>query len=152
MVFEGFRRSFDDLLSRATKPEERHLVASRMKETLVQARMGLDDLRAGLETSKKRLAAEERELDTVRRRKKLAEQINDADTVSIAGKYEQMHVERVEVLQRKLSVQESELGLAERDVAQMTSELKAVVSGTDARATSAIDSAAAAEAEAAADS
>jgi hypothetical protein len=151
MVFEGFRRSFDDLLSRATKPEERHLVASRMKETLVQARMGLDDLRAGLETSKKRLAAEEQELDTVKRRKKLAEQINDADTVSIAGKYEQMHLERVEVLQRKLSVQESELGLAERDVAQMTSELKAVIGGTDARATSAIDSAAAAEAEAAAD-
>ena len=48
MVFDGFRRSFEDLLSRATRPEERRVVAARMKETLVQARMGLDDLRTGL--------------------------------------------------------------------------------------------------------
>ncbi len=152
MVFEGFRRSFDDLLSRATKPEERHLIASRMKETLVQARMGLDDLRVSLETSKKRLAAEETELETVRRRKKLAEGINDAGTVEIATKYEQMHLERVDVVRRKLAAQEDELGLAERDVAQMTAELKAVVSGADPRAAAAIDGAtAAAAAEAAAD-
>ena len=47
MVFDGFRRSFEELLDRATRPEERRVVASRMKETLVQARMGLDDLRDG---------------------------------------------------------------------------------------------------------
>ena len=47
MVFDGFRRSFEELLNRATRPEERRVVASRMKETLVQARMGLDDLRDG---------------------------------------------------------------------------------------------------------
>lgn len=122
-----------------------------MKETLVQARMGLDDMRAGLETSKKRLAAEENELETVRRRKKLAEGINDAATVEIATKYEQMHLERVDVVKRKVAAQEGELGLAERDVAQMTAELKAVVSGADPRAASAIDAAAAAEADAAAD-
>jgi hypothetical protein len=123
-----------------------------MKETLVQARMGLDDMRAGLETSKKRLAAEENELETVRRRKKLAEGINDAATVEIATKYEQMHLERVDVVKRKVAAQEGELGLAERDVAQMTAELKAVVSGADPRAASAIDAAAAAEADAAVDS
>ena len=49
MVFDSFRRSFDDLLARATKPEDRRLVASRMKDTLVQARMGLDEMRDGLE-------------------------------------------------------------------------------------------------------
>lgn len=151
MVFDGFRRSFDDLLARATKPEERHLVASRMKETLVQARLGLDDLRGGLETARKRLAAEETELETVRRRKHLAEGINDAETVNIAAKYEQMHAERVEVLRQKVSAQEAELALAERDVEQMTTELRGVLSGTDPRASSRIDAARAeAEAEAAA--
>jgi hypothetical protein len=133
MVFDGFRRSFDDLLARATKPEERRAIAARMKDTLVQARMGLDDMRDGLEQARKRLAAEEREFETVRRRKQLAEGINDQETVGIAAKYEQMHGERIEVLRQKVSAQEAELGLAERDVAQMSAELKAVMSGADVR-------------------
>lgn len=133
MAFDGFRRSFDDLLNRATRPEERRVVAARMKDTLVQARIGLDDLREGLEKTRQRLTAEERELDTVRRRKLLAEGINDRETVDIATKYEQMHAERVEVLRQKVGAQKAELSLAERDVAQMSTELKAVLAGTDPR-------------------
>jgi hypothetical protein len=133
MVFDGFRRSFDELLSRATRPEERRLVASRMKDTLVQAKMGLEDMREGLAKARERLVVEERELDTVRRRKTLAEGINDQQTVDIAAKYEQMHTERVEVLKQKVAAQEAELGLAERDVASMSAELKAVLAGTDPR-------------------
>jgi hypothetical protein len=131
MVFDGFRRSFDELLSRATRPEERRIVVLRMKETLVQARLGLDDLRAGLDKARQRLAGEERELETVRRRKQLAEGIGDRETVDIAAKYEQMHVERVEVLRQRVSAQEAELTLAERDVTQMSAELKAALAGTD---------------------
>jgi len=134
VAFEGFRRSFDELLSRATRPEDRRLVASRMKETLVQARMGLDDLREGLGKSRERLAADERELETTRRRKQLAEGISDHQTVEIATKYEQMYGERAEVLRQKVQAQEAELALAERDVAAMSAELKAVLDGTDARA------------------
>ena len=133
MVFDGFRRSFDELLSRATRPEERRLVASRMKDTLVQARMGLEDMRDGLTKARERLAAEERELETVRRRRTLAEGIKDQQTVDLAAKYEQMHGERVEVLKQKVAAQEAELSLAERDVASMSAELKAVLSGTDPR-------------------
>lgn len=134
MVFDSFRQSFDDLLARATKPEERRLVASRMKDTLVQARMGLDEMRSSLDKARQRLVLEERELETVRRRKQLAEGINDRETVDIATKYEEMHAERVEVVRQKIGAQEAELGLAERDVAQMTAELKAVMNGTDPRA------------------
>lgn len=133
MVFEGFRRSFDELLSRATRPEDRRAIASRMKDTLVQAKVGLEDLRDGLAKARQRLAAEERELETVTRRKHLAEGINDAETVAIATKYEQMHAERVEVLKSKVTAQEAELALAERDVQEMSAELKAVLSGTDVR-------------------
>jgi hypothetical protein len=133
MVFDGFRRSFDELLSRATRPEERRLVASRMKDTLVQAKMGLEDMRDGLAKARERLVAEERELETVRRRKTLAEGIKDQQTVDVATKYEQMHTERVEVLKQKVAAQEAELSLAERDVASMSAELKAVLAGTDPR-------------------
>ncbi|HEY4305570.1 MAG TPA: hypothetical protein VGM82_13945 [Gemmatimonadaceae bacterium] len=135
MVFDNFRSSFDDLLARATKPEERRSIAARMKDTLVQARVGLDDLRDGLKKAEQRLVLEEKELETVRRRKQLAEGISDAETAGIAAKYEEMHAERVAVLRQKVEAQTAELALAERDVGQMTAELKAVMNGTDPRAT-----------------
>ena len=128
-MFESLRKSLDDLLSRSTPPEERRQIVSRMKDTLVQAKLGLEDMRGGLAQSRRRLEAERRELDTVQRRRKLAEQINDAETVRLATQYEQMHAERVEVLTKKVEVQESELALAERDVAQMMNELKAAANG-----------------------
>lgn len=150
MAFEGFRRSFDELLTRATRPEERRAVASRMRDTLVQAKAGLNDLRDGLEKARYRLKVEERELETVRRRKGLAEGIGDKQTVDIAAKYEQMHAERVEILRQKVAAEEAELVLAERDVNEMSSELKAVLAGTDPRAgASAIDSPGVSEREAA---
>jgi len=129
MVFDSLRRSFDELLSRATKPEERRAVAARMKDTLVQARLGLDDMRSGLEKARRSLAVEERELETVRRRKQLAEGINDKQTVDLAAKYEQMHAERVDVMRRKVEAQEAELALAEREVGSMTAELRQVLTG-----------------------
>jgi hypothetical protein len=133
MVFDSFRHSFDDLIARATKPEDRRAIAARMKDTLVQARLGLDDMRSSLKTAQQRLAIEEKELETVRRRKQLAEGISDAETAGIAAKYEEMHVERVEVLRRKLDAQQAELALAEREVGQMTAELKDVMSGAAPR-------------------
>jgi hypothetical protein len=134
MVFDSFRQSFDELLARHTRPEDRRVLAARMKDTLVQARMGLEDMRTALEKTRQRLVLEEKELETVTRRKQLAEGINDRETVDIATKYEEMHTERVNVVRQKVSAQEAELALAERDVAQMTAELKAVVNGTDPRA------------------
>jgi hypothetical protein len=131
-VFESLRKSLDDLLSRSTPPEERRQIVSRMRDTLVQARVGLQDLRDGLAQSQRRLEQERREVDTVQRRRRLAEQINDAETVRLANQYEQMHSERVAVLERKLEVQESELALAERDVAQMMIELRQAASGIPA--------------------
>jgi len=100
-----------------------------MKETLVQARMGVEDLRVGLERTRTRLAAEERELETIRRRKTLAQGINDGETVEIAERYEKLHGERVTVLTEKVRVQESELALVEREVAEMTQALKSAMQG-----------------------
>src|SRR6185503_3194806 len=67
------------------------------------------------------------------RRKQLAEGIKDQETVGLATKYEEMHAERVQVLRSKVTAQEAELALAERDVDMMSKELKAVLSGTDPR-------------------
>ena len=128
-MFENFRQSLRDLMDRSTTPEARRAGLAQMKQTLVQARMGLDDLRGGIEQTRQRLAAEQRELETVRRRKGLAAGINDLETVQLAEKYEVLHAERTDVLTRKLAVQESELAMVEREVAEMTTALKSAMSG-----------------------
>jgi len=128
-MFEHFRQSLRDLMDRATPPEERRAGLAQMKQTLVQARMGLDDLRAGIAQTRQRLAAEQRELDTVRRRKGQAAAINDTETVALAEKYEALHAQRTGMLERKLSAQEEELALVESEVTEMTAALKGALSG-----------------------
>jgi hypothetical protein len=128
-MFENFRQSLRDLMDRSTTPEARRAGLAQMKQTLVQARMGVDKLRGGIEQTRQRLAAEQRELETVRRRKGLAAGINDLETVQLAEKYEVLHAERTDVLTRKLAVQESELAMVEREVAEMTTALKSAMSG-----------------------
>jgi hypothetical protein len=129
-MFDSFRQTLRDLMDRATPPEERRAGLARMKQTLVTARLGLDDLRGGVAATRQRLAVEQRELETTRRRRGLAAGINDAETVTLAEKYEKHHAERVAVLERKLEAQEAELAIAERDVAEMSAELKVAMLGT----------------------
>ncbi len=111
-------------MARATRPEERRDVLARMKDSLVHAKLGVEDLRAGLDVTKRRVEAEQRELATVRRRGALAEGIQDQETVDLAAKYEAHHTERLDVLQRKLDAQERELALAEQELAEMNAEFK----------------------------
>jgi len=130
--FENLRKSLEELMARATKPEDRRDIAYRMRETLVQAKVGLSEMQAALEKARAKLAHEERELETVRRRRQLAEGINDAETVKLATEYETKHASLVELLRKKVAVQEEELHIAEADVASMSADLRAAASGTGA--------------------
>lgn len=117
-------------MQRATKPEERRTVMMRMKSTLVQAKLGVDDLRDGLDLSRRRLEKEQRELETVRRRKELAMGIKDTETVTVAERFEKQHEERARVLTEKIAVQSRELELADRELEEMKAELrKAMAAG-----------------------
>ena len=129
-MFDEVRQAFRELL-RGTPPsgDARRSVIAQMRETLVQARMGLDDLRKGVAETQGRLKRERAELDTVRRRKQLAEGINDGETVKVAERYEKQHAERASVLERKLESQEAELAMVEREVGEMSSEFKLAASG-----------------------
>lgn len=130
MAFDDLRKSLEDLMNRATPPDDRRDIARRMRDTLVQAKVGLAEMRASLERDRQRLAAEERELETVRRRRQLAQDINDTETVAVANKYEATHAGRVDLLRKKVLVQEDEVRMAETDVETMGAELKAAASGT----------------------
>jgi hypothetical protein len=131
-VFEELRRSLEEMMQRATKPEDRRAVVTRMKSTLVQAKLGVDDLREALGISRRKLENEQRELATVRRRKELAAGINDAETVSVAERFERQHTERVLILEQKIAVQSRELEVAERELDVMKAELRNAISGIPA--------------------
>jgi hypothetical protein len=130
-MLDQLREALRALRTGGVHPSERRPMIASMRDTLVQARMGLGDLRTALDTTRTRLAEERRELETVRRRKGLAAGINDAETVAIAERYEAQHTQRVTVLGQKLAVQEAELAMAEREVEEMTAELKLAAAGVD---------------------
>ena len=129
MMFDEVRQAFRDLLHGNVPPEGRRELIAIMKDTLVQARMAMDDLRDGAEVTKKRLVVEMAELETVRRRKGLARGVGDEETVRIAERFEAQHAERLAVLEQKLLAQESELAMVDREVAEMKEQLKAAMAG-----------------------
>jgi hypothetical protein len=148
LMFENFRQALNALRSRGTPPEERRALLGHMRETLARAKAGVEDLRDGLGKARARLAAERRELDTVRRRKRMAAEVNDAQTVSVAERFEVHHAERALVLEQKVAVQERELALAEAEVLEMTRAFKSAAAGAGAPGAAAgpsIDEAAARE-------
>ncbi len=134
-MFQKLRESLRHLAEGTLPPEDRREAVARMKETLVHARLGLDDLRTTIERTGKQLAAETHELETVRRRRTLAEGIGDKETVAVAERYERQHAERVALLSRKVEMQTEELRLAEREVDEMTSELKMAARGVPSAGT-----------------
>jgi len=129
-MFDEVRQAFRDLL-RGTPPsgDARRSIIAQMRETLVQARMGLDDLRKGVDETRARLTRERTELETVRRRKQLAVDIKDQQTVTIAERYEKQHAERAALLERKLETQEAELAMVEREIGEMNAEFKLAAAG-----------------------
>jgi hypothetical protein len=128
-VFEQVRQSFREILASRLAPDDRRAVLGQMKDTLVRARIGVDDVRHGVESTRKRVEHEREELSTVRRRRELAERIKDAETVAVAGRYEEQVAERLRVMEQKLAAQEAELELLEREVAEMSEEFRKAANG-----------------------
>ena len=129
MMFDEVRQAFRELLRGNVPPEGRRELIAVMKDTIVQARVAMDDLRDGVEQTKKRVVVEMAELETVRRRKGLARGVGDEETVRIAERFEAQHAERLAVLEQKLLAQEGELAMVDREVAEMKEQLKAAMAG-----------------------
>lgn len=127
-MFDQFRDSLRALSDRLA-PEERRRVVSSMRDAMVHAKLGVQDLRSGIAVTETRLATERTELETVRRRLGLAAQIGDSETVAIAERFATQHAERVAVLESKLMVQQQELTMTERELDEMSSQLRMAASG-----------------------
>lgn len=128
-MFESIRDAFRDLLQQHPDPDTRRDALAQMRETLVRARMGVDDLRRAIVDTERAVQAERVAIETMQRRRRLAERIEDGETVQLAARYESQHGERLLVLERKLVVQREELALVEREVNEMTSDFKLASKG-----------------------
>jgi hypothetical protein len=131
-MFEQLKQRMADVIDRATTPADRRTMIVMMREAVVEAKVSVREMREQLEQTRSRLKRERDELETVKRRGRLAEQIEDTQTIEVARDYERRHGERVVVLERKLVAQEAELALAEREVEDMTRELRARSAGIEA--------------------
>ena len=128
-LFEDVRDALRELLEGNVPPADRRAALQEMRETLVRAKMALDDLSQGVAATEKRLARERTELETVRRRKTLAEGIGDAQTVEVAARFETQQSERVALIEKKLEAEQGELRLVGQEVEEMSVQLKAAHAG-----------------------
>jgi hypothetical protein len=81
-------------------------------------------MRDDLRMTERQLAAERQAAEDAVRRGKLAGDIGDKETVDVADRFATRHLERANMLEQKLAAQRNELALAERELEDMTAELK----------------------------
>ena len=124
-MFERLRDALRAALAAATPPPDLRDLVRQMREAVVEAKVGVGEMRAALARTEGELLLERRRLADAERRGRLATEIQDFETVSVAQRFAARHRERVAVLDRKLAAQRDELALAERELADMQSQLAA---------------------------
>ena len=128
-MFESMRQAWRDAMSRASSPSEGRAVLAMMRDALVEAKVGVSQVRAAIDKTRAQLEHERSELDTALRRGRMAADIHDDETARVAERYGAKHRARVGMLERKLEAQTSELLLAERELSEMTDQFQAMASG-----------------------
>jgi hypothetical protein len=123
VVFEGLKARLDRLLRDHSRSDPRAR-AIALREAILEAKVGVSTMRSALATTERELTMERRQLADAERRGRLAAEVPDPETVSVAERFVLRHRERVEVLERKLAVQRDELLLAEREAADMLTEYR----------------------------
>jgi hypothetical protein len=119
-MFEQLKQSLRDALAGGSTPA----AVSLMRDALVEAKVAVGQSREARDLTAAQLERERAELETVRRRGELAAQINDAETVAVAARFDAKHTERVAMLERKLAALETEVSLGERDLDEMHDQFR----------------------------
>jgi len=127
-VFDGLKARLDRLLREHGGTDPRAYAAS-LRDALVEARLGITELRRALAAAEAELVSERRQLADTERRGRLAAAVPDPETVAVAERFALRHRERILVLERKVLVQRDELSLAEREVQEMTAHWRSASQG-----------------------
>ncbi|HKR56164.1 MAG TPA: hypothetical protein VJS20_07670 [Gemmatimonadales bacterium] len=124
-MFERLRDALKAALDAATPPADLRQLAGQMREAVVDAKVAVREVREALKRTEIELTAERQKLADAERRGRLAGEIQDAETVEVAGRFAAKHRERVAMLEKKLAAQQEELSLAEKELNEMQSQLSA---------------------------
>ena len=85
-----------------------------MREAVIEAKVAVAEIHDAVTRTDRELGAERQRLADAERRGRLATEIQDQETVTVAERFAAKHRERVGVLERKLAAQREELALAEQ--------------------------------------
>jgi hypothetical protein len=117
------RDAFRAAVDAASTPDLRSL-ARQMREAVVDAKVAVAEIQEAVGRTEHELTLERQRLSDAERRGRLAGEIQDAETVEVAGRFAAKHRERLGVLERKLANQREELALAQRELDDMQAQLK----------------------------
>ncbi|PYP11099.1 MAG: hypothetical protein DMD59_03715 [Gemmatimonadetes bacterium] len=95
-----------------------------MREAVVDAKVAVAEIQDAIARTGREVELERQRLADAERRGRLAGEIQDQETVSVADRFAAKHRERVGVLERKLAAQREELALAQRELDEMRTQLK----------------------------
>jgi hypothetical protein len=127
-VFDGLKARLDRLLRERGQSDPRAYAAG-LREALVEARLGITEMRRALAAAEAELEAERKQLADAERRGRLAAAVPDAETVAVAERFAARHRERILLMERKVVVQRDELALAQREVQEMTTQFRSASQG-----------------------
>ncbi len=99
-------------------------LARQMREAVVEAKVAVAEIQDAVTRTERELGAERQRLADAERRGRLAGEIQDQETMTVAERFAAKHRERVGVLERKLAAQREELALAERELSDMQAQLR----------------------------
>ncbi len=88
----------------------------------MEAKVAVTEIQDAVTRTERELGAERQRLADAERRGRLAGEIQDQETMTVAQRFAAKHRERVGVLERKLAAQREELRTAERDRPAMEGE------------------------------
>lgn len=129
MAFEELRARMEQLLAETRRFTDPREAASGLHGAMVETKVALGTLREAVASTERELAGEQRQLADAERRGKLAGDVGDAETVTVAERFVARHTERVTVLERKLSVLKDELAMVERDYGELSNSYRAAKLG-----------------------
>ncbi|HWC74184.1 MAG TPA: hypothetical protein VG454_09630 [Gemmatimonadales bacterium] len=123
-MFERLRDAFRAALDAAAGPADLRALARQMREAVVDAKVAVAEIHEAVSRTQRELGFERQRLADAERRGRLAGEIQDQETVSVADRFASKHRERIAVLEKKLAAQRDELAFAERELAEMQEQLK----------------------------
>ena len=123
-LFERLRDAFRAALDAAAGPADLRVLARQMREAVVDAKVAVAEIHEAVARTDRELAVERQRLADAERRGRLAGEIQDQETVTVAERFTAKHRERIAVLERKLAAQREELALAQRELEEMQTQLK----------------------------